>query len=74
MKTSPQFTISRDRNGNKTVKVKAGAFRTFTIQTLGNLPATHRLGVGDHTRGEVSQFVASFGTDNQRRALAAFGL
>ncbi len=67
MKTT--FTISRDRNGNKTVKIKAGSTRAFSIQTLGNLPETHRRGVCNETQGEVSAWVRKFGTASQKSAL-----
>lgn len=66
---SPQFTLSRDRNGNKTVKVKAGNARAFSIQTNGNLPNTHQHGIVPTTETEVRYYVRSCGTKNQRRAL-----
>lgn len=64
MKT--QYKISRDKNGNKIVKVSRPGLRSFSIQTNGNLPKTHRDGVGEWTAGEVGEYVQSFGTEKQK--------
>ncbi len=63
------YTIGRDRNGNRTVRVKLKSSRAFSIQTNGNLPATHRQGVCSATQGEVSGYVRQFGTARQRQLL-----
>ncbi len=68
MKT--QFTISRDRNGNRICRVKPGSALGFSIQTLGNLPATHRNGICDQTAREVAEYVRNVGTPMQRAAIA----
>lgn len=53
------YTISRDANGNKTLRVKIGDARAFSIQTNGNLPTTHRDGIGRHTQPEVDAYLAA---------------
>ena len=65
----PQFTTSKDRNGNKTCRVTLKGQRGFSIQTLGELPRTHREGCGPWTQGEVSNYVKRFGTQRQRDIL-----
>ncbi len=75
MSNSINLKISRDNNGNKTVKVKRLGFRGFSVQTLGNMPKTHR----DSMKGlitdpmlycvaltELTDFVASYGTTAQK--------
>lgn len=64
------FTIGRDRNGNKILRIKPVRARGFSIQTNGNLPETARNGVCDATPHEVSAYVAAYGTPKQRAALA----
>ena len=63
------FTTSKDINGNKTLKVKIKGYRTFSIQTLANLPATHRNGVCSETKSEVVNYVNRFGTRGQKLAI-----
>lgn len=70
--------IDRDKNGNKVLKLSSlelGGQRGFSIQTLGNLPKTHRLLnselQGDaELRGEVAREVEAFvkrhGTPKQK--------
>jgi len=60
------YKIGRDKNGNKTVKVTHAGLRGFSIQTNGNLPRTHRDGVGSWTQGEVSEYVKNYGTEKQK--------
>ena len=79
METEITAKISRDKNGNKIVKVSAPNKRTFSIQTNGNLPYCHQLGFGDilkssektsqHGLRQIASYVFEFGTDNQREAL-----
>lgn len=67
--------LSRDQNGNKTLKVEAKDLpsrltpRGFSVQTLGNLPETHAHGVHYATKGELFQFISEHGTAEQRTAL-----
>ena len=66
-KVKTTFKISRDVNGNKTVLVKVEDHRAFSIQTNGNLPETHRLGLGADIEKEVISYVSKFGTDHQKK-------
>jgi hypothetical protein len=63
------YKIGRDSNGNKVLRVKPSKGRGFSIQTLGNLPLTHKMDVGTWTDGEVKRYVAAYGTVAQRKAL-----
>lgn len=63
------YSIDRDRNGNRIVRVTVPGSRPFTVQTLGNLPETHRHGICPATAGEVSQYVRQFGTVRERELL-----
>lgn len=70
--------IDRDTNGNKVLKLSSsdlGGHRGFSIQTLGNLPKTHRLlnselqGSKEHRKAaakEVEVFVKRHGTPKQK--------
>ena len=64
--TIQQVTISRDINGNKIARVQC-VDGTFTIQTLGNMPETHRDGVYTWTSNEINTYVAAYGTARQKR-------
>ena len=61
------YTIDRDRNGNRIVRVTVPGARPFTIQTNGNLPQTHRHGICPATAVEVAQWVKDYGTARQQR-------
>ena len=61
-----KFTITKDKNGNKTLQVKPDVGRGFSIQTNGNLPLTHQNGINPETLGEVKQWVEAWGTKNQK--------
>jgi hypothetical protein len=66
--------IAFDTNGNRIVKVSKDDLRGargFSIQTLGNLPMTHRDGVGSHTGGEMRVYLMKYGTKRQKEALKA---
>jgi len=63
------ITTSNDLNGNRVCRVKIAGYRGFSIQTNGNLPRTHRDGVGPWTPGEVSNYVKQFGTKRQKDLL-----
>ena len=74
MQNSIKFKLARDINGNKIVKITREGFTGFSIQTLGNLPSTHRRGMKDKLDAydnfvmltEVSCYVASHGTTKQQ--------
>lgn len=61
--------IKFDTNGNRVLAITshdlAGA-RGFSIQTLGNLPRTHRDGVGPWTEGEARQYLKHHGSPRQK--------
>lgn len=67
-----KFTLKLDKNGNKILKVQPNKGRSFSIQTLGNLPITHKMTRDNidpcKTMHEVAVFVAHFGTDQQKRS------
>ena len=67
MKTT--YHLGRDTNGNKTVLVYGRSKRAFAIQTLGDLPRTHRDGIGEWTPDEVEAHVRLVGTKHQKLAL-----
>lgn len=61
-----RFKKGRDRNGNALVRITTGEGRGFSIQSAGNLPQTHRDGVGAYTLAEVLDYVKDYGTKRQR--------
>lgn len=71
MKTTPKTShrISHDTNGNRVLRVSPPYGRGFSIQTLGNLPGTHRDGITADTGAEVLAHVTLHGTARQRAAL-----
>lgn len=73
-----KFSISykRDRNGNKYISVKVNSYRAFPIQTMGNLPITHKNtfetvdGSNINTiKKEIKDYVLQFGTKNQKNII-----
>jgi hypothetical protein len=64
-----KYAIARDTNGNKTLRITPPHGRGFSIQTNGNLPATHRDGITERTEAEARAYVAEHGTPRQRHAL-----
>ncbi len=60
-------TISRDTNGNKTVKITKAGYRGFSIQTNGNLPETHRTGIPNIE--EIQHYVRQYGTFYQQQVV-----
>jgi hypothetical protein len=54
MKT--KLKLGRDINGNKRLIIKEGDKRAKSIQTNGNLPLTHRDGIGSWTMAEVEAY------------------
>lgn len=61
------YKLDRDTNGNTTLRVKIGNARAFSIQTNGNLPTTHRDGIGSHTQPEVDAYMAEHRKPRARR-------
>ena len=64
--------ISHDINGNKVLKISGSelyANKGFSIQTLDNLPETHRHGIHYATKSEVFNFIAKYGTKVQKELL-----
>ena len=68
--------FSRDINGNKTIKIKSKNGRSFSIQTLGNLPFTHKQtfdSVGQlelsKINKEINSYVSEHGTKRQKNIL-----
>ena len=69
--------ISRDINGNKIVKITGDDLKTwrntaprgFSIQTLGNLPLTHKNGVYFETENEIFNYINQFGTVKQKQLI-----
>jgi hypothetical protein len=59
-----------DRNGNKVLRVTVPGERGFSIQTLGNLPRTHRDGVGHWSESEASSWVKQYGTKREQAAMS----
>jgi hypothetical protein len=66
-----KVVFSRDRNGNKTVKIIPRQGRAFSIQTLGNLPLTHRgLDSFDSAAlAEIETYIETYGTAKQKEAV-----
>lgn len=62
--------IDRTREGNRVLRVGVEGGRGFSVQTLGNLPRTHRDGVGPWTWGELADWVQRHGTERQRGIVA----
>jgi hypothetical protein len=69
MTLKANHTLGRDKNGNRIIRISPLHGRGFSIQTLGNLPETHRDGITDRTGAEVLAYVTKYGTDTQRAAL-----
>ena len=66
--------LSRDKNGNKTAKVLfLDGTRGFSVQTLGNLPETHRMTKEDCNQfvagNELHAFIKVYGTKHQKELL-----
>ena len=64
----PHFNmkLARDVNGNKVVRVCGACGRGFSIQTLGNLPATHCRGITSDSAEEIRDWVKCWGTKRQQ--------
>ena len=66
--------LSRDVNGNKTLVCKGTKdCRGFSVQTLGNLPRTHRMDNDslneDTALNELNGYIKIYGTERQKRML-----
>jgi len=68
-----RFKLDRDRNGNSIVRVHPETGRAFSVQTNGNLPRTHRDGVGSYTHIEVWDHIMRHGTERQFELLGGKG-
>lgn len=64
-----RIALGYDANGNKRVKVQVPGFRSFSVQTNGNLPETHRKGLCPTTALEVKNWIKQFGTEKQKEAV-----
>lgn len=63
------MNIGHDSNGNRILKVgksDLGGARGFSIQTLGNLPITHRDGIVAGTDRELRGYIFAHGTERQK--------
>jgi hypothetical protein len=69
MKTT-HYKTKNNVNGNKFLRITPHTGRGFSIQTLGNLPTTHRDGVGAWTAGEVEAYVVKYGSARQKSIIA----
>lgn len=67
--SAKELSLGRDRNGNRVLLVRRGPGRGFSIQTNGNLPRTHRDGVGPWTLPEVRAWVVACGSEKQGEAM-----
>lgn len=66
--------LGRDVNGNKILKVSFVGVRGFSVQTLGNLPETHRMPSNEELRqftavNELHAFIKIYGTKRQKELL-----
>lgn len=72
--------LDRDTNGNKIVKITRSGFTGFSIQTLGNLPRTHRRPMKERLTDydylvitiEIQDYLLKYGTDKQKSITAGF--
>lgn len=58
-----------DSNGNRVLKVEGsdlGTKRGFSIQTLHDMPETHRNGVCEATDKELRDYIKAYGTKRQK--------
>jgi len=69
MKTT-HYKTAKDKNGNNVVRITPDTERGFSIQTLANLPMTHRDGVGEWTAEEVKTYVLKYGTARQKNIIS----
>ena len=68
--------IKHDINGNRCLSLDShdlGGARGFSIQTQGNLPQTHRNGIGEHTLPEVREYIRDYGSKRQKELFAKGG-
>ena len=64
--TIQQITTKLDRNGNKTARIQC-VEGTFSLQTLDNMPLTHREGVSTWSPKEINVYVSKHGTERQKK-------
>ncbi len=68
------LSISRDTNGNKTLRVRFhNGTKGFSVQTLGNLPRTYRMTKDTFhpviAEKELREYIDLVGTDRQKELL-----
>ncbi len=73
------LTLSRDTNGNKTLKLSPQNGRGFSVQTMGNLPETHKMLPGyidiPVAVCELREYITEYGTPRQAALINnTFGL
>lgn len=64
-----KIELTRDINGNKTVRFKPDNGRAFSVQTLGNMPRTHREFDPVTALSELAAYARQYGTQRQKEAL-----
>jgi hypothetical protein len=69
--------IGSDLNGNKTARFSFPNGKSFSIQTLDNLPSFHKLTKGDFNitpamEKEAIGFIQKHGTDKQKKGLRVY--
>jgi len=64
-----KIELSRDRNGNKIVRFKPDHGRGFSVQTLGNMPRTHRDFDASTALSQLVAYVRQHGTDKPKDAI-----
>jgi hypothetical protein len=63
-----KLELQLDGNGNKALRIVTDN-GTVRVQTNGNLPITHRYGIGLETVAEVIEYVHSCGTNREKEIM-----
>lgn len=66
-----KLRLSRDENGNKVLKVSVAGLRGFSVQTLVNMPKTHKMKHGESfdeetALQELNAYISRYGTQKQK--------
>lgn len=69
-----KMKLVKDRNGLRALRVTYPGRRAFNIQTNGNMPITHKDGVGVWTRKELVDYIENHGTRRQQGLLRMGGV
>ena len=68
-----KYSLSRDANGNKLLKVSMKGAGGFSVQTNSNMPKTHSMKKGNLDNGviasELKTYVTKHGTKRQKEIL-----